>query len=719
MIACAGLIGYQPLTMAEDVRPESDTVNNSVTVDDETYNVNDDVSTHDGALDNVYGGGSEGSTSDVAYNQVSITGGVVENVIGGVSSAGNVENNTVVIDGGEITNAVGGLTVVNGTVNESAGDVTGNRIIIHGGTIKFVSGGEIGYVYPLDDGLIDALGRGTVADNVVEISGGKIDGNVIGGAALKGSALNNSIEITGGAFNGSIIGGLVEDPSEESQVTGNSITIRLDEDNNPNAAFDEIDAYLIGGMVGDGEGGYSYRAAGNTLNIGAIGVKAKNIYGFENINFDLPSSATKDVTVLTLTEGATDLAGTHLSINTHGDAQLDTNDQFKLIVNDNGLNFADGETARSYALDGDNTLVGSIDDMTYSRVMNRGSVGYELDLVPSEDGTTFLATVGEVIPQAGVIDPPVPQPKDYKDFFSSMAEDFEHVHDQRGFEIFFNTGGGRLKTKTGGGNYMTTTMGSYDLGIARHFKGDSHVLSFAPVFEYGHSKYDVTFQSRYLGRARGEGHQQYAAGGVVVRNFNAGGFYYEGSLRAGRTNTTYATHDFVNVEVHNADVYYHRKYMKYHAESPVVMGHVRVGNQFRLGRNHVLDLYGIYSYTRLGSSNADLNLGNHYHFSSTDSGRLKVGYRLTSRLNPISQLYTGLAYQYDTTSDSTSEERGIENSDARELRTKGKDGSSGMIELGWLMRPLNDSPWTIDLNATGWFGMQKGVSAMAKLKKAF
>ena len=72
-------------------------------------------------------------------------------------------------------------------------------------------------------------------------------------------------------------------------------------------------------------------------------------------------------------------------------------------------------------------------------------------------------------------------------------------------------------------------------------------------------------------------------------------------------------------------------------------------------------------------------------------------------------------------SDSTSK---VEKVEANRLAdgdnlTFGKDGASGMIEIGWLMRPLKDNPWTLDIHATGWIGMQQGVTAMAKVKKAF
>ena len=49
----------------------------------------------------------------------------------------------------------------------------------------------------------------------------------------------------------------------------------------------------------------------------------------------------------------------------------------------------------------------------------------------------------------------------------------------------------------------------------------------------------------------------------------------------------------------------------------------------------------------------------------------------------------------------------------------GKSGSSGMFEFGWQIKPIKNNPWMVDINTTGWIGHQKGITAMAKIKKSF
>ena len=700
MLACAGMIGCQSTALAEDVRPTS-SINNKVTVDEKTYDVNGSTAEHEGDIDVVYGGGSETNENYTTSNGVTVNGGEIGAVLGGVAASGDAAYNVVEINGGDIGGVTGGLTVVNHELNNEAGAVTGNRIVIHGGTIQFVSGGEVAYTYYADgsNGVSEeilALATGNVTDNVVEINGGAINGRAVGGVALGGDAVGNKVVVGGGKVEGSIIGGM----SEAGNATDNTVEIK--------GAPDLIDAYLYGGLVNSDNGGIS---SNNTLKIRTTGITARNISGFQNINFDLPEETHSGDTVLTLTDGKTNLGGTHLSIYVDGAAPIDKGSQLNLIVNQNGLDTT-SEMSTSYALDDGTTAV---DNMNYDNVMQRGAVGYALEL--ENDGNTLTAKVGDKVSTQAVMPlPHIPLPDinfnvggdQEGEFDDTTVEDVEQVQEQHGYEFFMNNGGGHIKTKLDHGSYINNDMGTHDIGIARHFKRDNGVFTLAPVFTYGYGNYKAHLPSG----AEGGGNQKYAAGGVIVRNFNNSGFYYEGSVRAGRSNTSYVTNEFP-LEGHS--------HMSYNVDSTILLGHVRVGNQWRLGKDHLLDVYGYYAYARQGSSETELNLGNHCSFSSTDSGRFRTGYRLTSRLSRISQLYTGLAFQYDMNSDSTSK---VEKVEANRLAggenpTFGKDGASGMIEIGWLMRPLKDNPWTLDIHATGWIGMQQGVTAMAKVKKAF
>ena len=256
-------------------------------------------------------------------------------------------------------------------------------------------------------------------------------------------------------------------------------------------------------------------------------------------------------------------------------------------------------------------------------------------------------------------------------------------------EIFGNVGYGKLRTNTGDGGRVKNETSNFDLGLARTYEGASGRWTIAPIFEHGKGNYDA-FLSNGI---KGYGDTKYSAGGLIARRINNAGFYFEGSARLGRTKNNFASDDFI----------YQNEAVRatYHTSAPIF-----------------LDMYGIYAYTRQGGSNATLSTGEPYKFSSISSSRFRLGYRLTTRTSRISRIYTGLAYQYEHTSDS--ETRAIDADGVSwNLPSSGSKGSSGMIELGWLIKPKQDNPWLVDVNATAWFGHQKGLTAMAKIKKSF
>ena len=708
MLACAGLMSQPLIASAANVEPENASYN-SVEINDGEYSINDEATTTDEDYDRVYGGGSEDNNETSVNNTVEINGGTInDGVIGGISTTGNVGGNRVSINGGNVANANGGVTYFFYGDDYTPGSVLNNEVRVRGGEVKNAIGGEVGFSYDVENPPSSSVyfeQSPLVSGNRVRIErDGRITGIAVGGIAYNGRVNNNVVDINGGTISGEVIGGWLRNPSgDDYSVTDNEINI--------NGAADLIDAYLIGGLVGTGDGRY-YSPAGNTLNINASGITARSINGFENINFNIPSNAAAGSTMLTLTEGRTELGGTYLTIRADGGSGITTNDRLNLIRNtDGGVNIY-GNLASSADVDDGSKTIG---DVRYSATMAKGATfDYDVDLQLSEDGQSFEAVIGEQhLLEESVMPPdPVPIPiiKDPikvtietdKDMFEDVkVTEIAQIHDARGFEMFGNLGGGHFKIKTGGGSYIKTNMQSYDFGFARNFIRDNSVLTLAPVVEYGYGKYD----SHLASGINGSGDQKYFAGGVVFRSMNNSGFYYETSFRGGQTRTTYSSSHFLRGD--------ERIHTSYNVKAPTMTGHLRVGNQYRLGRNHVLDVYGIYNYARQNSSDTDLNLGDHYEFDSVNSHRLRAGYRLTSRLSDASQIYTGLAWQYDNSSDAIARCADVE------TVSVGQSGSSGMLEIGWFVKPFKHNPWMLDIHTTGWVGMQQGFTAMAKVKRSF
>lgn len=647
----------------------------------------------------------------------------------------NANGNFIVINNGDIGGAVGGVNIYYG--DGLFGDVFGNRVMINGGKVGYVSGGEIAYAYRTDTTAPTDFTEagGNVHDNEVFINGGEVASGVIGGSALGGNAYGNKVYLVGGKVSGDVIGG----KSLSGLAQGNEVNI--------NGSVDLTAANLIGGKVGD-----NVSPSGNKLNVNTWNVTAQSVDGFEFINFNNPLTVG---TGLTLTDSANLYGGlNNIGIRLRGDSTIGTGDALNLIYSENGINVNDmsGLASSADMITGNNT---------YLTTLSKGATfEYALALSLSEDGKSLTGVVGENLGAkaetattskaqlANVI--PINEGTNvlidgFNDFVgSNIAEDdegyfvdrsqnaddsdrgqnvddnaedaegyitdkaqaAEEVREQHGFEIFGNVGYGKLRTKTGDGGHLNTETANFDLGLARTYDSPSGRWTIAPVFEHGKGNYDAVLSNGI----RGFGDTKYYAGGLIGRRMTDSGFYVEASARFGRTKNDFASDDFI----------YRNEPIRatYHTSAPIFAGHLRLGKALRLNRSNLLDVYGIYAYTRQGGTSATLSTGEPYKFSSVTSSRFRAGYRLTTRTSRISRIYTGLAYQYENTSDS--ETRAFDgDGNYWSLPSAGSKGSSGMIEIGWLIKPKQNNPWFVDVNATAWFGHQKGVTAMAKIKKSF
>ena len=684
---------------AENVQPSA-TSDNSVEVNSDKYSVNGTETTASGEYDAVFGGGHEQNSSAANNNRVTINGGQINGVFGGMSTYSGAIGNRIWINGGNISGGViGGAVYFPYDATSSVGNVTGNSVFINGGTVNFVSGGEVAYAYPTDGSepdLTQAIFQngGDVSNNTAQVDGGTVTNGVSGGSALTGNATNNTVNLNGGKISGNVIGSEVRYPTGNSSVTGNTINL--------NGSPDLSGANLIGGLLGS-----SYSPDGNTLNINTSGITAKNIYGFGNVNFHVPDSLLNNTTpMLTLTDGSTSLGLDSVGVYFDGNSNFKTGDTVNLLYNANGLDTG-GTSAQ---------------DLT----VQKGSTSiYGLNL--SNNGTGLSATIGNrlgdtdnvpSIPYPAIaaieIVPPVPDVKiplgfeyytDEDGYFmepeDGKAQAVENVRENHGFEIFLNTGFGHMKTKTGDGTYIKSDSTTIDLGLARTLFSDNSSTHIAPVIEYNSGDYDSNLHNGITG----SGKTKYLAGGVIARNMLNNGFYYEGSFRGGRNENDFTADNFLVNDT--------RQRVSYDMDSPLYTGHVRLGKFNRLNRNNVLEIYGIYAYTQQQGMNSDLSTGEHVRFNSVHSNRARIGYRMTTRVSKISTIYTGLAFQYESNSGSTA------SGDAWSNSTAGAKGSSGMLELGWQIKPRKDTPWVVDVYATGWAGHQQGGTIMAKVKKSF
>lgn len=215
---------------------------------------------------------------------------------------------------------------------------------------------------------------------------------------------------------------------------------------------------------------------------------------------------------------------------------------------------------------------------------------------------------------------------------------------------------------------------------------------------------DYTEEMSYLNiDRRFSGEVKYYGAGISARIKNTAGWYAEGSLRAGKTETQ-ISRGLVdgNGVAHGYDL------------SGNYFGvHIGAGRIIDVGECMKTDLFMKYFYTYLPSDSTDIfadGVNNQFDFDSVESSRIRVGGRLYFPLQNSFWAYTGLAYQYDFTPDVHVEANGEKIADAASMR-----GSMGIGSLG-LRYKSEDSPWVVDLKIRGYFGQREGLSGKAQVE---
>ena len=217
-------------------------------------------------------------------------------------------------------------------------------------------------------------------------------------------------------------------------------------------------------------------------------------------------------------------------------------------------------------------------------------------------------------------------------------------------------------------------------------------------------KGDYTEEMSYLNiDRRFSGDVKYYGAGISARIKNTAGWYAEGSLRAGKTET----------EVSRGLVDGNGVAHGYDLSSNYFGVHVGAGRIIDVGENMKADLFMKYFYTYLPSDSTDIfadGVNNQFDFDSVESSRIRIGGRLYFPLQNSFWAYTGLAYQYDFTPDVHVEANGEKIADAASMR-----GSMGIGSLG-LRYKSEDSPWVVDLKIRGYVGQREGVSGKAQVE---
>lgn len=648
-------------------------------------------------------GNDDASNNNLNVAGVEVTGEDEQHVDAGRGTATANANHNRTILRNVIFSDVEGNFVHGGYIYNGSGNANYNIVDVWNSTIWHIHGGHTRYgsanyntVNFYSGEVLKLIGAGyadsgEASFNTLNIYGGALNGTTQGGYVIgDGKANGNAVNIYGGKINGDIYGGYVGGTGE---VSGNTINIY---------GGDLSGANIYAGYLG---GNTNLYGSGNALNFYTKDIIAQNVGGFDTLRFYLPSNLKNGDTILTLTDSSgTQLGQTQIHMSTQGGSNLNTGDSITLMQNINGgmgldidaINKANPNAVVSHGIAWDNYA-------SFEPITSGGSTtGLKVNV--GERTTDGLKRQTQLLGEGAanaisMIDSGTDR---LLNWLPPEEIETRGINKTTQFEWFMGAGAEFLNIDTGNNSKLKNKNGGTNVGAARALKNRHGMFIFAPITDYGASTYTSSLEDG----TKGGGNSQYFTAGLIARQWNTNGMYYEASFRAGQLKTSFISDNFY---VGNEPTH-----VSYTDNTPCYTGHVRIGWRGKVSPQNIMDIYGVYSHNHVSGIDAEISKVNQtYHLDSSDSKRFRLGARLTREINDHNRFYSGLAYQYEFGGEVIGNYMGYE------TRKVGLKGSSGMVELGWQLKPTPNSAVMLDSALVGWFGTQKGFAFQCKLKKDF
>ena len=630
----------------------------------------------------IYGGYANHNANEnkVSFSNVAEVG---ESVLGGYSLKADSKNNEVTIEGVGVVKAyvAGGVAL--------AGISEGNKVnIAHSSVNVNVYGGY---------GAKDSIG------NIISITdGSSVNKNVYGGYSFKGNSMDNTVTIDNSTVNENVYGGYTESDGAISEKIQNNKVI-----------------FNNGAKIkGDVYGGYDKlnkaNITNNTLEVVGKGNEAKSIQNFDKLNFFITKDLIANDTMLKVTDTAL-INNAEIKAGVELGTKLNENDKINLITAGalkaenittgtltDGLINIDKGIKVAIGPDG-NKLVGVINGTTPP-----GGGG----TTPPGGGGTTPPGGGGTTPGAGSLyaDADAKSPVETQSAALTMLNLGHDLLTTAGYENaalavdgeeegsvnpFITMSANNQKLDTG--SHVDLKAWNMNLGFAKKINNNSGKLIIVPVIEYGRGSYDS-----YLDNGtHGDGDAHFWGAGLMAKQLNDDGLYYEGSLRAGRMSTDYQSAVAGGIK-YDSDVTYYA-------------AHLGMGKVVQLNDKDTLDYYGKLFYTRQQGDKVTVGTGATYDFDATTSLRTRLGARYTHQLSEKNAFYAGLAWQHEFDSESNAivaTTLGSASAPAPSMK-----GDTGIMELGW--RVNNSDKFELGLGVNGSVGKQKGVGFNLSLNFSF
>ena len=664
--------------------------------------------------EDIYGGYA---THNANENKVSITNGaeVGQSVFGGFSEKADSKNNEVLLNGasGVTANIAGGVAL--------KGNSEDNKVNIAKSTVNMnVYGGY---------GAKDSIG------NIISITdGSSVNKNVYGGYSFKGNSMDNTVTIDNSTVNENVYGGYTEsDGAISEKIQNNKVIFK-------NGAKIKGDVY----------GGYDDKSKANiinnTLEIVGKDNEARTIQNFDKLNFFITKDLIANDTMLKVTDTAF-INNAEIKAGVELGTKLNENDKINLITAGalkaenittgtltDGLINIDKGIKVAIGPDG-NKLVGVINGTTPPGGGGTTPPGGGGTTPPGGGGTTPPGGGGTTPPGGGGTTPPgsggttPPGGGGTTPGAGSLYADADAkspVETQSAALTMLNLGHDLLTTagyenaalavdgeeegsvnpfitmsannqKIDTGSHVDLKAWNMNLGFAKKINNNSGKLIIAPVIEYGRGSYDS-----YLDNGtHGDGDAHFWGAGLMAKQLNDDGLYYEGSLRAGRMSTDYQSAVAGGIK-YDSDVTYYA-------------AHLGMGKVVQLNDKDTIDYYGKLFYTRQQGDKVTVGTGATYDFDATTSLRTRLGARYTHQLSEKNAFYAGLAWQHEFDGESNAivaTTLGSASAPAPSMK-----GDTGIMELGW--RVNNSDKFELGLGVNGSVGKQKGVGFNLSLNFSF
>ena len=638
----------------------------------------------------IYGGYANHNANEnkVSFSNVAEVG---ESVFGGYSLKADSKNNEVTIEGVGVVKAyvAGGVAL--------AGISEGNKVnIAHSSVNVNVYGGY---------GAKDSIG------NIISITdGSSVNKNVYGGYSFKGNSMDNTVTIDNSIVNENVYGGYTEsDGAISEKIQNNKVIFK-------NGAKIKGDVY----------GGYDKlnkaNITNNTLEVVGKDNEAKGIQNFDKLNFFITKDLIANDTMLKVT-GTALINNAEIKAGVELGTKLKKNDTINLIdagalkaenittgtLTDGLINIDKGIKV-AIGPDG-NKLVGVINGTTPPGGGGTTPPGGGGTTPPGGGGTTPPGG-GGTTPGAGSLyaDADAKSPVETQSAALTMLNLGHDLLTTAGYENaalavdgeeegsvnpFITMSANNQKLDTG--SHVDLKAWNMNLGFAKKINNNSGKLLIAPVIEYGRGSYDS-----YLDNGtHGDGDAHFWGAGLMAKQLNDDGLYYEGSLRAGRMSTDYQSAVAGGI--------------KYDSDATYYAAHLGMGKVVQLNDKDTLDYYGKLFYTRQQGDKVTVGTGATYDFDATTSLRIRLGARYTHQLSEKNAFYAGLAWQHEFDGESNAivaTTLGSSSAPAPSMK-----GDTGIMELGW--RVNNSDKFELGLGVNSSVGKQKGVGFNLSLNFSF